>query len=263
MRKAGRTMIPPPKTPPPPGHAAKATAPEPSQSAEDLARFQAALGIRFRDSALFAQALTHRSFLNEHPEPALLDNERLEFLGDAVLGFIAAEYLLKQLPDLREGELTRLRSGVVRNERLADYAGALGIGAMLFMGRGEEENEGRAKKRNLSGAFEAILGALYLDQGIAAARAFAQPWLTLQLDLIMKADMAKDAKSRLQEWSQTTLGVVPTYRVVNVTGPEHAPEFTVQVLMRDALYGTGKGRNKQAAAQAAAQNALEEKGIQG
>lgn len=230
---------------------------------DDLARYPARLGVAFRDVTLFQQALTHRSYLNEHPGEALRDNERLEFLGDAVLAFVAAEMLYERLPDMPEGSLTRLRAGLVRNERLAGYATALGLDKMLLMGKGEEDSGGRARTRNLGSAFEAVVGALYLDQGMEAARAFVRPHFEPDIEAMIREKSDKDAKSRLQEWSQVALGQIPSYRVVTMTGPEHAPEFTVEVLIGGEVYGTGKGRSKQAATQAAARHALQERGLEG
>lgn len=215
------------------------------------------LGLSFNDATLFQRALTHRSYLNEHVEEQLEDNERLEFLGDAVIDFLAAEWLYESLPDMSEGTLTRLRAGLVRNETLASYASALGLGELLLMGKGEEECGGRSRLRNLSCAFEAVMGALYLDQGMEAVRAFVRPRFDPVLDEMLREQSDKDAKSRLQEWSQSALNLVPTYQAVHVDGPEHAPEFTVEVTIGDEVYGIGKGHSKQAAAQTAAQAALD------
>jgi ribonuclease-3 len=231
------------------------------RTVDDLKQFPARLGLSFRDVSLFQVALTHRSYLNEHPDENLQDNERLEFLGDAVIAFLAAEFLFEKLPDVDEGSLTRFRAGLVRNERLAGYATAIRLGEMLLMGRGEEESGGRARTRNLSGSFEAIVGALYLDQGMDAPRTFVRPRFAPDIDAMLREKSDKDAKSRLQEWSQVALGLIPSYRVVSMTGPEHAPEFTVEVLIGGEVYGTGRGRSKQAATQAAAQRALTERGL--
>jgi ribonuclease III len=222
----------------------------------DLERFAARLGVTFKDLSLLLRALTHRSYLNEHPDEKLEDNERLEFLGDSVLDFIAAEWLYERFPEMSEGNLTRLRAGLVRNEALASYATAIGLNQILLLGKGEEEHGGRERARNLGGAFEALAGALYLDQGIDAVRAFAKPWFVPVLEAMVREQSDKDAKSRLQEWSQSVLNLTPIYRTVRVTGPDHAREFTLEVVIGDKVYGVGTGRNKQTAAQAAAQAAL-------
>ncbi len=223
----------------------------------DLNDYATRLGVTFRDNSLLQRALTHRSYLNEHPDENLEDNERLEFLGDSVLDFIAAEWLYERFPQMSEGNLTRLRAGLVRNETLASYASAAGLNDMLLLGKGEEEHGGRTRLRNLGGAFEALAGALYLDQGMDAVRQFARPWFVPVLDEMLREQSDKDAKSRLQEWSQASLNLTPIYRTVRVTGPDHAREFTIEVVIGDRVFGAGSGHNKQAAAQAAARAALE------
>jgi ribonuclease-3 len=223
---------------------------------DDLQDHMARLGLTFHDVSLLQRALTHRSYLNEHPDETLEDNERLEFLGDSVLDFIAAEWLYERFPEMSEGNLTRLRAGLVRNETLAGHASAIGIDDMLLLGKGEEESGGRSRLRNLGGAFEAVAGALYLDQGVDAVRQFVRPWFIPVLDDMLRDQSDKDAKSRLQEWSQANLNLTPTYRTVQVTGPDHEREFTLEVVIGDRVYGVGRGRNKQVAAQAAAQAAL-------
>jgi len=228
----------------------------PPKTITDLAHYPARLGLHFQNVSLFQRALTHRSYLNEHPDEQLEDNERLEFLGDAVIDFLAAEWLFERLPGRDEGSLTRLRAGLVRNHALAKYAASLNLGDLLLMGRGEEDSGGRTRRRNLSGGFEAILGALYLDQGLDAARKFISPWFDSVLDDMIESQSDVDAKSRLQEWSQATLNLIPSYRAVRITGPEHAPEFTMDVLIGDVVYGTGMGPSKQSATQNAAQAAL-------
>ena len=225
-----------------------------------LGELQTQLGVDFKNPALLQQALTHRSYLNEHVEDNLEDNERLEFLGDAVLDFIAADWLYKRFPEMDEGNLTRLRAGLVRTEALANYAGVLGVGDYLLLGKGEEEGGGRSRQTNLCCAFEAVLGAIYLDQGIdgiQTVRTFVTPWFTPVLDEMIREQSDKDAKSRLQEWSQANLNLTPIYRTVSATGPDHLREFTIEVLIGEKVYGTGKGSRKKLAEQAAAQSALD------
>ncbi|HMM27742.1 MAG TPA: ribonuclease III [Aggregatilineaceae bacterium] len=222
----------------------------------DLTKVQERLQVRFSDPFLLQRALTHRSYLNEHPEHMLEDNERLEFLGDAVLDFIAGAWLYHRFPEMDEGQLTRLRAGLVRTETLAHFAQTLRLGDALLLGRGEDESGGRRRISNLCGSFEALVGALYLDQGMEAAQAFAEPLLEPALQDILRRAADKDAKSLLQEWSQAELGQTPIYRTVASEGPDHAKEFTVAVIIGQTECGRGVGHSKQAAAQLAAQQAL-------
>jgi ribonuclease-3 len=222
----------------------------------DLDAYQLQIGITFHDSALLQRALTHRSYLNEHPDEPLQDNERLEFLGDAVLDFIAAEWLYNRFPDMNEGDLTRIRAGLVRTQSLASYSADVGIGEMLLLGKGEEDHGGRTRLSNLCGAFEAFAGALYLDQGIEAVSRFVIPYFNPILDEMLRTQSYIDAKSRLQEWSQATFSLTPVYRDSGFSGPEHDREFTLEVLIGNEVYGVGKGHSKQIAAQAAAQEGL-------
>lgn len=218
--------------------------------------FQNSIGVTFNDLDLLKQALTHRSFINEQPEAELEDNERLEFLGDAVLDFVAADMLYRRFPEMDEGELTRLRSALVRTEALAALAQECNIGAYIYIGKGEESSGGRTRTNNLCRAFEAVIGAIYLDQGLAAVESFLTPRLTrLQSEVIAEA-LDKDARSRLQEWSQAHLSITPSYRLLSSSGPDHNKEFQIEVLIGDRVVATGTGRSKQAAAQSAAQAAL-------
>lgn len=223
----------------------------------ELDTYQSQLGIRFKDSSLLERALTHRSYLNEHPDEAVEDNERLEFLGDAVLDFIVSDWLYRQFPDMPEGKLTRLRAGLVRTETLAEFSRQAGIGEMLRLGKGEEEHGGRKRLSNLCGTFEAVNGALYLDSGLEAVRTFVEPYLAPRLDSIIREDSDKDAKSRLQEWSQAMLDLTPVYHVLSIDGPEHARQFTIEVIIGDSIYGVGNGHSKRAAEQEAARASLE------
>lgn len=214
------------------------------------------VALKFRDSELLTRALTHRSYVNEHPHEDAEDNERLEFLGDAVIDFIVAQWLFEQLPDSPEGKLTRLRAGLVRRETLAMVARTAAIGPALRLGKGEEEHGGRDRENNLCGAFEAVSGALYLDQGLDAVRAFLLPRLNDPLARMLREETDKDAKSRLQEWSQSNLNLTPFYRVQAVEGPEHDRLFTVEAVIGTDIFGVGQGHSKRAAEQAAANDAL-------
>ncbi|HUW08949.1 MAG TPA: ribonuclease III [Anaerolineae bacterium] len=212
--------------------------------------------LAFRDKSLLIRALTHRSYLNEHPESLVDDNERLEFLGDAVLDFMVGEFVFDRFPDLAEGDLTNLRAALVRREALARFALQLELGSYLRMGRGEAESGGQERPATLCAAFEALVGALYLDQGLDRVRDFLLPLIEPELQLAQHEALAKDAKSRLQEWSQKELHATPKYRTVAEVGPDHAKEFTVEVSVGNQPYGSGVGPSKQIAAQAAAAAAL-------
>ena len=223
----------------------------------DISTIESILKLEFENKALLQRALTHRSYLNENPDHPLEDNERLEFLGDAVLNFITGEYLYHRFPEIAEGRLTNLRSALVRTERLAHFATGLELGDYLFLGRGEEESGGRQRPAILCDAFEALVGALYLDQGLEAARKFVCQIIEPSLEDILASDADKDAKSQLQEVAQSHYQLTPTYRTIKEQGPDHAKEFTVVALIGDKTYGVGEGLSKQSAAQAAAQQALD------
>jgi ribonuclease-3 len=230
----------------------------------DLLKLEQTLGIAFEDKSLLQRALTHRSYLNEHPEFPLEDNERLEFLGDAVLDFLTGEHLYHRFPELKEGPLTSLRSALVRRETLARFARRLGLGQHLRMGHGEAESGGRNRPATLCAAFEALIGALYLDQGLGVVQQLIEPLIVPEIDRTIQQHLDKDPKSQLQELAQAWLRRTPRYVTVAEEGPDHAKEFTVQVVINGEDYGQGSGPNKQQAAQAAAQEALmrlEEEGI--
>lgn len=214
-----------------------------------------ALGVRFKNRDLLSTALTHRSYLNEHRTHHLPHNERLEFLGDAVLELVITEHLYATYPN-PEGELTSWRSAVVRGEMLAKIAGPLGVGEALFMSRGEEKSGGRSRQALLANAFEALLGALYLDQGYDAAKELIHRHVVVLLPKIIASKQDRDPKSGLQEEAQDKFGVTPRYEILTSSGPDHAKEFTVGVFIRDHQVGQGSGASKQQAEQAAAAAAL-------
>jgi len=211
----------------------------------------------FNTPALLECALTHSSYANEHPEEQIADNERLEFLGDAVLDFVSGAWLFEQFPEYDEGRLTSIRAALVRVSTLARFARQVGLPERLRLGKGEIDTGGRDRDNILGDAFEALLGALYLDQGIEAARDFVVPLLAQATPAIIQAKLDRDAKSRLQEWSQGVLGVTPRYRLVAAEGPDHARVFTVEVQLGDLVAGIGRGSSKQIAEQLAARAALE------
>ena len=223
----------------------------------EAADLEQRIGVVFQDKSLLQRALTHRSYINEHPNFPFEDNERLEFLGDAVIDFLSGEYLYHRFPELPEGPLTGLRSTRVRRETLASFALDLELGNYLLMGFGEAESGGRERPTVLADAFEALSGAIYLDQGLEALRRFFQPLMEEKVADALRDEADKDPKSRLQELAQSQTRYTPRYATTSESGPDHAKEFTVQVTVGGKVYGQGTGPNKQLAAQAAAQAALE------
>lgn len=222
----------------------------------DYSELEQSLGIVFRDKSLLQRALIHRSYLNEHPNFPLEDNERLEFLGDAVLDFITGEYLYHRFPEMKEGPLTSLRSALVRRDTLARFARTLSLGRHLLMGHGEAESGGRHRPATLCAAFEALVGALYLDQGLDSVHGLVEPLVVPEIARILAKHLDKDPKSELQELAQARMHYTPRYRTVDESGPDHAKEFTVEATIGGQVYGQGKGPSKQQAAQAAARDAL-------
>lgn len=212
-------------------------------------------GLHFADMGLLKRALTHRSYVNEHPE-ILEDNERLEFLGDAVLDFLTGAWLYNRFPEMDEGQLTRLRSALVRTEQLAAFAQDIQMGEAMLLGRGEEATGGRARQALLCGAFEALVGALYLDSGLEKVMAFMEPRLEPAAEVVLEDESLFDARSLLQIWAQANVGETPRYRTVSSHGPDHAREFVVEVSLQRKSLGQGRGRSKQEAAQRAASEAL-------
>lgn len=226
-----------------------------------LAALEATIGHTFATRQHLLDALTHRSYAYEFAAPGVVSNERLEFLGDAVLGLIASDLLYTRFPNADEGELTNLRAALVRASTLAAFARAIALGPYLRLGRGEETTGGRDRDLLLARAFEALIGALYQDGGTPAVHAFLEPLLSGELmRLTAKKTSIKDDKSLLQELAQGQLGVTPTYRVVSETGPSHDRTFVVEVLLGDFVAGHGEGRSKRLAEQSAAHDALRDDG---
>jgi ribonuclease-3 len=213
------------------------------------------LGHSFADKGLLLDALTHRSFRNERPDVASADNERLEFLGDAVVGLVVASLLYVQFPHADEGELTRRRADLVSEKGLFETAEAVGVGDAMRLGKGEEKSGGRSKSRLLASALEACVGAVYRDGGADAA--FAAARRIFEPRLHTSAPGHRDAKSRAQEWAQAHLGGTPSYRLVGSEGPDHDREFTVALELHEAQVSIGAGRSKIEAEQAAASAALD------
>jgi ribonuclease-3 len=218
---------------------------------------QQTIGIIFRDVSLLQQAFIHSSYINENPNLRLLDNERLEFLGDALLSFIVAEKLYHEFPDSGEGDLTEIRTSFVRQETLARLALELKLGDYLYLGKGEEATGGREKQTNLADAFESLVGAIFLDQGLSAARRFVLSELSSDFERVSAEGIGRNYKALLQEFTQAKFKQLPTYRVVETSGPDHDKGFTVEVLLGDKVLGAGSGKSKRAAEMEAARSAWE------
>lgn len=221
-----------------------------------LEEFQKRIGYIFNEPNLLVQALTHRSSLNENSE-ITYDNERLEFLGDAVLDFVATSLLFRQFTELSEGELTRLRSALVRTEQLSHLASKFALGQKIILGRGEEDSGGRQRNSLLCDTFEALVGAIYLDSDIHRVSKFLEPLLLQEAYKSLDNQSHFDNKSQLQEWAQSALGVTPHYVTIAENGPDHDKEFTVEVIIGEKSYSIGRGKSKQQAEQSAARIALE------
>jgi ribonuclease-3 len=221
---------------------------------------QTRLGIIFDDQRLMRSALVHRSFVHEHPEQAvgLTDNERLEFLGDGIVNYFAATLVFERFPDRGEGQLTILRSALINTATLAGFARRFDLGAYVRLSKGDDTDNVRQRDTLLADTFEALVAAIYLDRGEAVAHAFVLPLFEQELERIERHGLPLDFKSRLQQRIQAERNITPRYHTVSVTGPEHRREFVIEVLAGDERLGTGQGASKQAAAQSAAQAALEQ-----
>jgi ribonuclease III len=218
--------------------------------------FEEKNGIEFGDAALLVQAFTHRSYLNENRRLTLSHNERLEFLGDAVIELAATEYLFKKYPKATEGELTVYRAALVNANILAEVAADIGMDEYLLLSKGEAKDLGRGRQYILANTYEALVGALYLDRGYDVARDFSDRTLFRRTADIISRGLWQDAKSRFQEKSQEMIGVTPTYELLSETGPDHDKSFTVAVMLGQEKVATGNGLSKQEAEQAAANTAL-------
>lgn len=222
--------------------------------------FEEAIGLHFKNKKLLEQAFTHRSFINEHKRLKLEHNERLEFLGDAVLELITTEYLYEKYPDRTEGDLTSYRSALVNANTLSDIAKKMGVDTYLLLSKGESKDTGRARQYILANTFEALVGAIFLDQGYDVARHFISENLFPLTDTIVSEKLWLDAKSHFQEKAQEMANVTPSYRTMSEVGPDHDKYFTVAVFLGDKLIAEGEGKSKQDAEQSAARNGLEKKG---
>jgi ribonuclease-3 len=223
----------------------------------DLAALQKTLGIRFNDPSLLEQALVHTSYVNENVG-ITTSNERLEFLGDAVLGFIIAGELYQRLPQSTEGDMTELRSSLVRGDALSRLAEAISLGDYLYLGKGEEASGGRLKPANLAGAMEAVIAAIFLDQGPNATRDFILKLMDKELNKILSQGIEPDYKSQLQELIQARHQQTPTYQVIEETGPDHDRMFSVEVRVGGTVLGRGSGKSKKSAEEEAARSALDQ-----
>jgi ribonuclease-3 len=226
----------------------------------DLTKLQKILNVDFSDKMLLLSAVTHRSYLNEHREATWDHNERLEFLGDAVLELVVTDYLYKKYEEKPEGELTAVRAALVNTVSLSSASEKLGINDFLLMSKGEAKDTGRARQYILANAFEACIGAIYLDQGYESAKGFIAERLFPRTDEIVKKRLWQDAKSRFQELSQEHVSITPTYETISQEGPDHDRVFTVGVYLRGEFVADGDGRSKQEAEQKAAEHAIEAKG---
>jgi len=226
----------------------------------DFSVFEQSIGVTFKDKELLKQAFVHRSYLNEHKTLKLAHNERLEFLGDAVLELVVTDFLYKKFPNSQEGELTAYRSALVNSNTLASISEKLNVNAFLLLSKGESKDTGRARQYILANTFESVVGAIYLDQGYDAAAKFISEQLFGLLDEILEKQLFIDAKSRFQERAQEKVGITPVYRQVKETGPDHGKIFTIGVFLNLDLIATGDGKSKQDAEQEAARKALSMKG---
>jgi len=200
--------------------------------------------------------MAHRSYLYEHPDAGLDSNERLEYLGDAVLTYISSVYLYRLFPAFQEGQLTSVRAAAVRAETLAKFAREIDLGEYLLLGRGEEKSGGRSRPLLLSSGFEALTGAILLDQGLDAVTTFLHRFLTPEVEEIVAEKRHENFKSRLQELTQGSMQATPIYRTTRTSGPSHARTFDVEVLVNDEVAGQGSAKSKREAQQAAARAAL-------
>lgn len=226
----------------------------------DFGIFETSIGIPFNQKDLLKQAFIHRSYLNENRTLNLQHNERLEFLGDAVLELVITDYLFKKYPDKNEGDLTAYRSALVNAVTLAGVAEKIGMNSFLLLSKGEAKDTGRARQVILANTFEALIGAIYMDQGYDMSAKFISDHLFSLIEEIVANQSFIDAKSRFQEEAQEKTGITPAYKLIKETGPDHNKIFTVGVYLREEMIVQGEGKSKQEAEQDAAMKALAKKG---
>lgn len=222
----------------------------------DFSIFEKNTKILFKNKDLLKQAFIHRSYINENPKIGLAHNERLEFLGDAVLELVVTDFLYKKYTSYNEGELTSIRSALVNAVIIAEVAGELGMNNFLLLSKGESKDTGKARQYILANTYEAYLGSLYLDQGYEPSKKFIEDTLLIHTDEIVKKKLWRDAKSLVQEKAQEFLSLTPSYKVIGETGPDHDKHFTIGIYFGNELAGQGKGGSKQEAEQQAALSAL-------
>jgi len=226
----------------------------------DFSAFEQKIGYTFKKKGLLEQAFTHRSYLNENREPGREHNERLEFLGDAVLELVVTEFLYGKYPDKAEGELTAVRAALVNTTSISSAASVLGMNEYLLLSRGEAKDTGRARQIILANAFEALIGAIYLDAGYDPAAKFIAAQLFDRADAIIDNRLWQDSKSRFQEVAQEKTNTTPSYQMLQQSGPDHDKRFIVGVFLNSEKIASGEGRSKQEAEQAAAEKGLQVKG---
>jgi len=227
-----------------------------SSFVKDFSPFEKKLNLKFKNKDLLIQAFCHRSFLNENPDFYLGHNERLEFLGDAVLELVVTENLYQNYPDKSEGELTNWRAALVNSKQLSKVANSMGFNDFLLLSRGETKELGKARQYILANTFEAFIGATYLDLGYKVCQEFIKKYLIKELPHIIEAGLFKDAKSRFQEEAQEKVGITPIYKVLNEWGPDHAKHFIIGVFLNKEMVAKGEGSSKQEAEEEAAKEAL-------
>jgi len=227
--------------------------------AENFDKLEKKLGFKFKNKDLLTQAFTHRSYINENPKFNLDHNERLEFLGDAVIELIVTSHLYRDFPEKPEGELTNWRAALVNAKMLMSVAEELGYNDYLLLSRGESKEMGKARAYILANTFEAVVGALYLDSGYEPAEEFIKKYLMTKLADIIKDGSYKDSKSKFQEEAQEKVNITPSYRVVKESGPDHDKKFIVGVFLEEKLIAEGEGSSKQEAEESAAKKALQVK----
>ena len=226
----------------------------------DYSQLEEKLGLEFKNIDLLEQAFTHRSFLNENKNLKRGHNERLEFLGDAVLELVTTEFLYKKFPQKTEGDLTSLRSSLVNTNTISEVASELGFNEYLFLSKGEAKDTGRARQYILANTFESVVASIYLDQGFDKAQAFIEKFLFSKLDQILEEGSWIDSKSKLQEIIQDKLSITPSYETINESGPDHNKTFTAKVTYGKNSSAEGSGKSKQEAEQKAAMEALKKEG---
>jgi len=227
---------------------------------KSISEFASQIGINFIRPELLEQAFVHRSYINEHRDYELEHNERLEFLGDAVLELVVTDYLFGKYPERSEGELTSFRAALVNTVTLSETADELKLNDYLLLSKGEARDNGRARQAILADTFEAVIGAIYLDQGYASARDFIARQLFGKTEEIVKKNLWQDPKSVFQEKAQENMSITPSYQVMKAVGPDHNKRFTIGLYLADELVAEGEGHSKQEAEQEAAQKGLVRKG---